>query len=479
MLLRRFYDDKLAQASYMIGCQVTGEAIVIDPNRDAEQYVRAAEEEDMTIRYVTETHIHADYLSGSRELAKRTGATMLLSGEGPPEWQYAFAADDGARLVHDGDEVHLGNILIRVLHTPGHTPEHISFEVTDGAASESPMGILSGDFIFVGDVGRPDLLEKAAGVSNTMETGARVLYESLERFRDFPGYLQILPGHGAGSACGKALGSVPSSTLGYEQMVNWAFQCETEDEFVGLVLQDQPEPPVYFAEMKRMNRDGPPILGGLPDPPRLDAAGLPAVLTSGGTVVDTRDRARFAEAHVPGTINIPLNKEFPNWCGWFLPYDRPVHLIVDGHEAALEAARDMALIGLDRCVGFFQASDALGTWESERGPLERSKLTDWEGAERAVREENALYVDVRKQTEWNEGHVPGAVHVHLGYLLDRADELPRDRPLLLYCRSGNRSGMGMSLLQAAGFGDVRNVEGGVVTRGAQLEPLEVSSGATG
>jgi len=479
MLLRRFYDEKLAQASYMIGCQVTGEAIVIDPNRDADQYVRAGEEEGMTIAYVTETHIHADYLSGSRELARRTGATLLLSGDGPPDWQYRFAEADGARIVHDGDVLKLGNILIRVLHTPGHTPEHISFEVTDGAASDSPMGILSGDFIFVGDVGRPDLLEKAAGVSNTMEAGAKVLYESLERFRGFPGYLQILPGHGAGSACGKALGSVPSSTLGYEHMVNWAFQCANEDEFVDRVLEDQPEPPVYFAQMKRMNRDGPPILGGLPDPPRLAAGRLAQLLADGGIVVDTRARGRFAEAHVPGTINIPLNREFPNWCGWFLPYDQPIHLLADGPEAAREAARDMALIGLDRCEGYFEVTDALGTWESERGPLERSRVTDWEGAERAVRDEGAVYVDVRRQTEWNEGHVPGALHVHLGYLIDRSDELPRDRPLLLYCRSGNRSGMGMSLLQAAGFRDVRNVEGGVVTRGKDWEPLEVGSRAAG
>ncbi|HSM60676.1 MAG TPA: rhodanese-like domain-containing protein [Longimicrobiales bacterium] len=475
MLLRRFYDEKLAQASYMIGCQATGEAIVVDPNRDADQYMAAAEEEGMTIRFVTETHIHADYLSGTRELARRTGATMLLSGEGPREWQYGFAEEDGARIVHDGDEVALGNIRIQVLHTPGHTPEHISFQVTDGAATDEPLGILSGDFIFVGDVGRPDLLEKAAGLRDTMEVGARVLYESLERFRGFPGHLQILPGHGAGSACGKALGSVPSSTLGYEHMVNWAFQCSTEDEFVERVLQDQPEPPVYFAQMKRMNRDGPATLGGLPEPTPLADDTLPGILASGGVVVDTRDRGRFAQAHVPGTINIPLNKEFPNWCGWFLPYDRSVHLIVDGPEAAREAARDMALIGLDRCAGYHTAAEALSWWESERGPLERSSVTDWEGAQRAVEEEDAVYLDVRMQTEWNEGHVPGALHIHLGYLRDRADELPRDRPLLLYCRSGNRSGMGMSLLQAAGFRDVRNVEGGLVDRNRLGLPLEAGS----
>jgi hydroxyacylglutathione hydrolase len=476
MLLRRFYDDKLAQASYMIACQAKETAIIIDPNRDVEQYLRAAEEEGMKIAYVTETHIHADYLSGSRELATRAGATLLLSGDGTPDWQYGFAEADGARVVHDGDEIRLGKIKIQVLHTPGHTPEHISFMITDGAASEEPMGVLTGDFIFVGDVGRPDLLEKAAGVVGTMEDGARVLYGSLERFRDLPAYLQILPGHGAGSACGKALGAVPTSTLGYEHLVNWAFQCETEDEFVSAVLRDQPEPPAYFAQMKRMNRDGPALLGALRIPTQLAPERLAPLLAEGGIVVDTRTRDQFAAGHVPGTINVPLNNEFPNWCGWFLPYDRPVYLIAEDAARAFEAARDLALIGLDDCGGFFDAG-VFEAWTAQHGALETSNVVDWAEAER-IAAEGGLYVDVRKQTEWDEGHIAGAQHIHLGYLRGRADELPRDRPLLLYCRSGNRSGMGMSLLQAEGFERVYNVEGGVVARASGGLPLEVPAPAT-
>lgn len=462
MLLRRFYDDKLAQASYMVGCQATGEALVVDANRDTAQYLAAAEEEGMAIRYVSETHIHADYLSGSRELARRAGATLLLSGDAPPEWQYAFAEEDGARVVHDGDEIKLGNIGIRILHTPGHTPEHISFLVTDGAASDQPMGVLTGDFIFVGDVGRPDLLEKAAGIKDTMEEGARVLYQSLRRFRAYPGYLQILPGHGAGSACGKALGSVPSSTLGYEELVNWALQCDTEEEFVAQVLQDQPEPPVYFAEMKRMNRDGPALIGDLPDPPLLDPGALDEILAGGGIVVDTRDQGRFAAGHVPGTINVQLDNSFPNWCGWFLPYDRPVHFIADGPSQAREAARDLVLIGIDNVAGYFDGS-ALEAWREARGGLETSRIVDWHEAEE-LRKGGGLLVDVRRLTEWNEGHAPDAKHIHLGYLRGRVDELPRDRPVLVYCRTGNRSGIGMSLLQAEGFSDVRNVAGGIEER---------------
>ncbi len=251
MLLKRFYDDHLAQASYLIGCQATGEALVVDPHRDAEMYIAGAAREGVRITHVTETHIHADYASGSRELAARTGAQLYLSDEGGEDWRYGFADEDGAVLLRDDDEIAVGNIRVRALHTPGHTPEHLSFLVTDGAATDEPMGLLSGDFIFVGDVGRPDLLEKAAGVAGTMETGARQLFRSLRRAAELPAHLQLWPGHGAGSACGKALGAVPTSTLGYERLVSWAFQYDDEDAFVAAVLDEQPEPPRYFATMKR------------------------------------------------------------------------------------------------------------------------------------------------------------------------------------------------------------------------------------
>lgn len=470
MLLERFYDDKLAQASYMIGCQATGEALIVDPNRDVESYLRAARDEGMTIRYVAETHIHADFLSGARELARATGATLLLSGDGPEEWQYGFADEDGVRIVHHGDRIELGKIRIEVLHTPGHTPEHIAFAVTDGAASDEPMGVLTGDFVFVGDVGRPDLLEKAAGVAGTMEDGARDLYRSLEAFRSRPDWLQILPGHGAGSACGKALGAVPTSTLGYEKLVNWAFRADGEEDFVAQVLEDQPEPPTYFATMKRLNRDGPPILGGLPRPPRLAAGDLPAAVQGDGVVVDVRAARQFRDGHVPGVLSIPLNASFPNWAGWLLPYDRPLRLVAEDQTKADEAARDLALVGLDGIDGWF-GSDALDAWAAARGGLETLREVTWDEADRMAAEGDALLLDVRRTTEWQEGHVDGARHVHLGYLRERADELPRDRPVLLYCRSGARSAIGAGLLQAEGFEDVHNVVGGVLERRRQGRPL--------
>ncbi len=471
MLLRRYYDDKLAQASYMIGCQASGEALIVDPNRDVQRYLDAARDEDMRIRYVSETHIHADYLSGSRELARRAGATLLLSGDGPPDWQYGFADEDGVQVVHHGDEIQLGNIRIEILHTPGHTPEHISFSITDGATSDEPMGVLTGDFVFVGDVGRPDLLEKAAGVRGTMEEGARSLYRSLRDFRDRPDYLQILPGHGAGSACGKALGAVPTSTLGYEKLVNWAFQSSSEEAFVGEVLSDQPEPPVYFAMMKRLNRDGPPMLDGLPDPESLDAEALGDALAEDTIVVDVRPPERFRAGHVAGTLSIPLNNSFPNWAGWLVPYGLPIYLVAEGGAQAREAARDLALIGLDDVVGFF-GPEALDSWQEGGGGIGTLDEITWSEAERLAQDDEAFLLDVRRETEWNEGHVKGARHIHLGYLADHMDEVPGDRRILVYCRTGARSAIGASLLKRAGFESVVNVAGGIVERAKQGLPIE-------
>ena len=303
-----------------------------------------------------------------------------------------------------------------------------------------------------------------------MEEGARVLYRSLQRFRSEPDYLQVLPGHGAGSACGKALGAVPTSTVGYEKLVNWAFQAESEDDFVAKVLEDQPEPPVYFATMKRLNRDGPPLLNGLPRPPELDPTGAPSLLEGGAVVVDVRAPERFREGHLPGTLSIPLNQSFPNWAGWLLPYDRPIYFVAEDAAQANEAARDLALIGIDASAGWF-GPEVLAAWESACGRVETASEVPWDEAERIADEEGGVLVDVRKLTEWNEGHVPGACHLHLGYLRGRADELPRDRPVLLYCRSGARSGIGTGLLLAEGFEHVHNVAGGIQERTRRGLPI--------
>src|SRR5688572_6426671 len=350
MLLRTLYDEKLAQASYLLGCQKTGEAMVVDPNRDVDQYIKLAQKEGLRITHVTETHIHADFVSGTRELAHRTKATMYLSGEGGADWSYGFAELDGAVVLHDGDTFNVGNLRIDVMHTPGHTPEHIVFLVTDTPVTNQPMGLFSGDFVFVGDVGRPDLLEKAAGVAGTMRAGAHLLFQSIQRFRKLPDYLQVWPGHGAGSACGKALGAVPQSTVGYEKMFSPAFQFATESEFTDYILAGQPEPPKYFAHMKHLNRDGPPVLGGLRTPDRLSDEILPNMLENGATIVDVRSPIAYARAHVPGAINIPYNAAFTGWAGSLIPYDRPFAVIADERTAAHIAhiSRDLAIIGLDQ-----------------------------------------------------------------------------------------------------------------------------------
>lgn len=244
MLLKYFYDTALAHASYMVGCQKTGEAIIIDAGRDIQQYVEAAGKEDMTIVAAVDTHIHADYVSGARELADRHEAKLFVSDEGPAEWKYLFSNDYEHQLLREGDRFSIGKIEFEVLHTPGHTPESLSFILTDrGGGADKPMGIFTGDFVFVGSIGRPDLLEEAAGIKGTAEPGARDLFRSIQRFRQLPDYLQVWPAHGAGSACGKGLGSIPSSSVGYEKMFNPALQFRDEQEFVDYILSEQPEAP--------------------------------------------------------------------------------------------------------------------------------------------------------------------------------------------------------------------------------------------
>ncbi len=260
MILRYFYQDQLAQASYLLGCSATKEALIIDPQRNIEPYLDAAAREGLRITAVTETHIHADFVSGARELAEYTNARLYLSDAGPKEWSYTYVPQVNVVLLHDHDQFSLGNIRIDVLHVPGHTPEHLAFLVTDTASTTHPIGLFTGDFLFVGDVGRPDLLEKTVGVVGASEQSARMLFRSLQRASLLPDYLQVWPGHGAGSACGRALGAVPQSTIGYEKLSNWAFSIDEEDTFIPAILEGQPTPPPYFATMKRVNRQGPMLL---------------------------------------------------------------------------------------------------------------------------------------------------------------------------------------------------------------------------
>lgn len=476
MLLRRFYDTKLAQASYLLGCAATSQALVIDPNRDIDQYIRAAEAEGLRITHVTETHIHADFVSGARELAARTGATLYLSDEGDAEWKYAFAKKDRAVLLRHGDSFMVGNIRVEAQHTPGHTPEHLTFLVTDTAATGQPMGVFSGDFVFVGDVGRPDLLERAAHRVGTMEAGARALYRSLQEFKRLPDYLQIWPGHGAGSACGKSLGAVPQSTVGYERIANWGLEEINEDDFVARVLAGQPEPPRYFAEMKRVNKEGPRLLGGLTRPAHLPPDRIVDLMEHGALIIDTRPADAFAGGHVPGTINIPLNRSFSTWAGWLVPYDREFHLLVDDEARLDEAVLDLAMIGLDRVAGYFQRH-ALAAWASAGRDLASTPQMTVDELASAMKAKRVNVVDVRGASEWESGHVAGVSNIPLGYLEERLSELPTGRPLVVHCQGGGRSAIATSVLQAHGIRDVINLVGGFAAWAAAGKPVETAATA--
>jgi hydroxyacylglutathione hydrolase len=463
MILRRFYEESLAQASYLIGCSATGEALIVDPNRAIEPYLDAARSEGLRITHVTETHIHADFMSGLRELCAKTGATAYLSGAGDEAWQYRFAIADGATVLKHGDSFMVGNIRIEVLHTPGHTPEHLTFLVTDTAGADRPMGAVTGDFIFAGDVGRPDLLERAAGVTGTMDGAARQLYASIQSFKQRPDYLQLWPGHGSGSACGKALGAVPQTTLGYERLFNWAFAEQSEAQFIETVLDGQPAPPTYFAQMKRVNRDGPPLLSAAAKPQRLSPDALLPLIDAGTIVVDTRPWKDYAADHIPGTISIPLNKAFINWSGWLLPYDRDIAIVASDIETAQASVRALSLIGVDRVTAIFDSS-ALGPARAA-GRVGSSAEIDTRELRETLRDPGAVVLDVRNQDEWDAGHVPvdeGAqvLHIPLGQLERRMAEVPQDRHVVVHCKAGGRSAIATSLLERRGYGDVANVRGG-------------------
>ncbi|MBA3316634.1 MAG: MBL fold metallo-hydrolase [Gemmatimonadales bacterium] len=461
MLVHRFWDPKLAQAGYLIGCSEAREALVIDATRDIDQYLAHAAALNLRIAHVTETHIHADFVSGSRELAATAGAKLYLSDEGGTDWRYDFAASDSAVGLLDGGGFTLGRVGVTVHHTPGHTPEHLTFLITDGAAATEPIAAVTGDFVFVGDVGRPDLLERAARVEGTAESAARTLFRSVQRFKSQPDYLQIWPGHGAGSACGKGLSAIPQSTVGYERRFNWAFAVTDEAEFVRLVLEGQPDPPRYFGTMKRINKEGPRALGGPPRPVPLPAERVAEVLDRGELVVDMRSSAEFATGHLPGSINIPFNNWFTTWAGWVVPYDRDVYLFSakpDGRQSEL-ALRDLAMIGLDRVAGSF-GLDALGAWtHAGRSLASFGRISARELAQR-LDAGTAVVVDVRSRAEWEAGHIPGVVNIPAGEIEDRIGDLPQGRPLVVHCQGGTRSAIAASLLNARGMADVLDMPGG-------------------
>lgn len=451
MFFEHIYDKTLAQGSYLIGCQVTKEAIVIDAKRDIDTYLEIAKQNNLHITHITETHIHADFLCGSRELAAVTGAKMYLSDEGGEDWQYEF---DHIGLK-DGDTIQVGNLTFEVLHTPGHTPESISFLLTDHPASDQPVMVFTGDFVFVGDVGRPDLLEKAAGIVGTKEEGAKEMYRSLKRFESLPDYVQVWSAHGAGSACGKALGAVPSSTVGYEKVRNWALQFgEDENGFIEELLDGQPEPPKYFAKMKELNKVNRPLLTSVPKHSKLTKEQFLKAYNQGMKIIDTRPIAEFAQGHLPKTLNIVNNNAFATWMGWFMNYDEPFILIADDSKIE-DLTKKLMRIGLDNIYGYFSDLTSLGT------ELKKSETIDIDEFKSYIGQEDVQIIDVRNQAEFEAGHVEGATHIFVGTLEDHLDKIDADKKLVIHCQAGTRSSIAAAVLERNGFDHVKNYLGGM------------------
>lgn len=452
MFFQHVYDKSLAQGSYFIGCQAHGTAIVIDAQRDIDVYLDIAAKNNLKITHIAETHIHADYLCGTRELAAATSAAMYLSDEGGKDWQYEFEHVG----LKDGDVIKVGNLSLEILHTPGHTPESISLLLTDHPATDEPVMIFTGDFVFVGDVGRPDLLEKAAGLVGTQAAGAKQMFESLKRFSKLPDYLQLWPGHGAGSACGKALGAVPSSTVGYEKIRNWALQFSgAESEFTNVLLSGQPEPPKYFAMMKRLNKVDRPLLVEVPKHPKLNKEQFMEAINRGIKIIDTRDKTDFAMGYIPNSINIiGGNNTFSTWMGWILNYDEQFILIAEDDDME-DLTRKLMRIGLDNIYGYISDVHLPGI------ELKKAVVINANELKSLMNKNDLQIIDVRGQTEFENGHIENAKHVFVGTIADNLDKIDKDKPTVVHCQSGVRATIAYSVLKENGFNNVKNFSGGI------------------
>ena len=465
MLLRQIYDEDLAQAAWLIGCQRTQEAIVIDPERDIDRYLNLAEEHDLKITAVAETHIHADFLSGARELADLVGARVYVSGEGGDDWRSRWLTGFDHVELRNGDTFTIGGVEFKAWHTPGHTPEHMSYVIRDqGSGADQPIGVLSGDFVFVGDLGRPDLLESAAGMSGSMVPSARQLASSARMFLQLPDFLQVLPAHGAGSACGKALGAVPQSTVGYERRFNSQLGlAEEEETFVDSILSGQPAPPLYFARMKRQNRDGVPKLNRIVSPARKAPEEL---LDSTVQIVDLRSWDTFRAGHLPGALWTKAGAFFCASIGsYVLPEQEVVLICPEGQVERLQRA--LIRIGIDKVVGWCSDEDFEAFRQASEGddsPLERTLEIDAEALKARIdRGVPTQFLDVRRGDEFDAGHFESALNIPHTRLMSGQDQIPttdeQSGPLLVSCRSGVRSAAACSALQRDGY-TVINLAGG-------------------
>ncbi len=455
MFFRQIADDRLAQYAYLAGCQRTKEAILFDPERDIDRYEAIAARNGLKIVAVAETHIHADFLSGAREAAERWGARVFVSDEGGPDWRSSWVHAYTHTLLRHGDSFSIGGIDFRALHTPGHTPEHLAYLVTDrGAGATTPMGLISGDFVFVGDLGRPDLLETAAGCRGSAEPAAHALWKSARAFVELPDELQVWPAHGAGSACGKALGAIPQSTVGYEKRHSAILKLVGDERrFVDDILAGQPDPPLYFARMKTANRDGVPLLGNLPTPARIaDVAAHAAQWEHPGTIIiDTRPWPVFREGHLTGAIWAPTTSMFPMVAGSYAKPEERIVLVCDDHLRD-ELIRDLVHIGYDSIVATVSPDALASAPRLERTP-------EVSVTEAASHLEGSFVLDVRSASEAAAGCIEGSLNVAYTRLSTQLERIPRGRRVLVHCALGGRSAAATAMLRRIGI-DAVNVAGG-------------------
>lgn len=464
MLFDQRFIPGLAIASYIVGDEKSGEAVVIDPTRDVEAYIKFAKDHDLHIKHIIETHVHADFVSGAKELKARLDdePAILCSSYGGEDWTQPYPD----RLVKEGDSVEFGNIRLAFQHTPGHTPEHISVLLYDTSRSEkTPWLMFTGDFLFVGDVGRPDLLGEEA-----KQELAHELYQSVfERITSLPDVTEIFPAHGAGSLCGKAIGSRRSSTLGYERLYNRALKKKPEKQWVHDLLDEMPISPPYFKRMKKVNKEGPAIIGPqLPGLKRWSAKTVYERVCEECLVLDTRHKGAFAASHIADAINIPYGNNLPTWAGWVLPYDRPILVVAERPSQIEEVVTHLIRVGFDDVQGYLEGG--MDAWETAGLPLVTlSTLSVHDLKRRLDRKEKLTLLDVRSESEWNAGHIDGAIHLHGGRLQENLGEVPRDKPVAVICGSGYRASIAASFLERNGYEDVSNVVGGMSAwKGAKL-----------
>jgi glyoxylase-like metal-dependent hydrolase (beta-lactamase superfamily II)/rhodanese-related sulfurtransferase len=462
MIFHQFYLGCLAHASYIVGDERTGAAAVVDPQRDIGQYIEFAGEHNLRITHVVLTHLHADFLAGHLELRDRLGATICLGAKA--EAEYAFLG------LRDGDSIDLGRVRLQALETPGHTPESISLLIFDRDRSETdPYAVLTGDTLFVGDVGRPDLRASLGWSATSL---ANLLYDSLQnKLLPLNDDVLVYPAHGAGSLCGRAIGSETFTTMGEQRRLNYALQPMTRDKFVDLVIADQPDAPAYFTHDAVLNAKERPTLD------ETLAAGLTPISLEqllerqreGAQILDTREPAEFAAAHLAGSINVGLGGQYATWAGTILTPDRPIVIIAEpGREQ--EAAIRLGRIGFDRVTGFLEGG--LHSLQS-RPDLTASteRLSPGTADERLNAAEPPLIVDVRSPPEYALEHLAGSVNLPLNHLTERAKELPADRPLLVHCAGGYRSSIASSLLQGLGRTRVSELAGGIAAWEASGLPV--------